>query len=73
MATHDDQPADRQHWPIRVITLGEEGGDDLSAVTTPADRLALVWELTERSWRLANRAMPQYTRAAMPIRVTRRA
>ena len=55
------------------MRLGEEGGDDLSAVTTPAERLALVWELTERSWRLGNRAMPQYARAAMPIRVIRRA
>jgi len=64
-------PASRQHWPIRVCLLGEGPGDDLSACTTPEQRIAMVWELTRRMWTLTGRAWPDYARAAMPGRVIR--
>jgi hypothetical protein len=59
--------------PIRVYRLGEEPGDDLSAVTTPEQRLAMVAELSRRMWSLTGRPVPSYSRAGMPVRVTRRA
>lgn len=54
-----------------MYRLGEEPGDDLSASTTVAERIAMVWELTVRAWALARRPMPGFTRAEMPIVVRR--
>jgi len=62
----------RRNWPIRIHRLGEESSDDLSAVTTPEERLAMVWELSERMWELTGRPIPQYERAEIPVTVVRR-
>jgi hypothetical protein len=51
----------------RVYRLGEEPTDDLSASTTPEERLAMVWELTARAWTLTARPVPSYERHHMPI------
>ena len=58
---------------VRVYRLGREPGDDLSAVSTPEQRLAMVAELSRRMWELTGRPVPSYPRAAMPGRVLRRA
>jgi hypothetical protein len=63
----------RRSWPIRIYRLGEEPGDDLSAVSTPEQRLAMVAELSRRLWSLTGRPVPSYTRAGIPGRVHRRA
>ena len=73
MSAPADRMRHRRNWPVRVYRLGEEPGDDLSATTTPEQRLAMVWELTARMWEITGRPWPSYTRAAMPIRVHRRA
>ena len=62
----------RRCWPVRLYRLGEEPGDDLSAVSTPEERLGMVAELSRRMWELTGRPMPTYPRAAMPGRVVRR-
>jgi hypothetical protein len=59
--------------PARVFRLGEEPGDDLSAVSTPEERLVMLAELSRRMWELTGRPVPSYSRAAMPGRVLRRA
>ena len=59
--------AARAAWPIRRFRLGEEPGDDLSATTTAAERLAMVWELTLDAWALTGKPLPTYTRAETPI------
>lgn len=61
----------RRDWPVSVHRLGEEPGDDLSATTTPEERLAMVWPLTLEAWRLTGRELPSYERSAMPVRVVR--
>jgi hypothetical protein len=62
----------RDAWCVRVYRLGEEPpGDDLSASTTPAQRLALVTQLSRRMWALSGRAVPSYVRAEMPVRILR--
>ena len=58
--------------PVRVYRLGEEPGDDLSASTTPEERLAMVWELTLRAWALSGRPIPTYERHEMPVIIQRR-
>jgi len=52
-------------WPVRIFRLGEEPGDDLSAVTTAEERLAMVGELSRRMWELTGRPVPSYPRAAL--------
>lgn len=63
--------AARGSWPIRVYRLGEEPEDDLSATTTPEERLAMLWELSLDAWALAGRQLPEYSRAETPVRIIR--
>ena len=69
--SREDRRQDRGSWPVRRYPLGHEPGDDLSAETTPQQRLAMVWELTLRAYRLAGRPLPRYARSEMPGRVLR--
>ncbi len=62
----------RKGLVVRKFRLGEEPGDDISAETTPEQRLAMVWELTERMWMLMGSRPCPYTRETMPGRVIRR-
>lgn len=61
----------RSRGPIRVFRLGEEPGDDLSAETTPEERIELVWELTRRMWELAGATAPPVPREHLPVRIIR--
>ncbi|HEX5385328.1 MAG TPA: hypothetical protein VFW66_01360 [Gemmatimonadales bacterium] len=72
MPRHEPDPAvARRAWPIHVYRLGQEPGDDLSAVTTAEQRLEMVAILSARMWTLTGRPRPSYRRAEMPIRVIR--
>ena len=70
MAPEDQALADRRrarrNWPIRRYDLGHEPSDDLSAHTSAAERLAMVWPLTLVSWALAGRQIPDYERENTP-------
>jgi|SRR5437588_7251974 len=68
MSRRDGDRAARGSWPIRVYRLGCEPGDDLSATTTAAERLAMVWPLTLEAWAMAGKALPIYSRGETPIR-----
>lgn len=57
--------------PVRIWRSGRAPTDDLLATTTPAERLAMVWAITRDVWALSGRTIPDYSRAAMPIRVIR--
>lgn len=66
--------AARKDWPVRRLTLAEAGADDdLSATTTPAQRLAMMWELALNAWTLTGQPLPSYSREQMPGRCTRAA
>lgn len=65
-------PLDSRHV-IRRFRLGEEPPDDLSASTSAEERVAMVALLSQRQWTLTGRPVPSYTRAAMPVRLLRRA
>jgi hypothetical protein len=58
----------RQSWPIRKFRLGSEPGPDLSAITTPEQRLEMVWPLTLEAWALTGRPIPKYSRSEIPVR-----
>jgi len=53
-------------WLTRVFQLGEEPRDDLVAVTTAEQRLAMVWELSQRMWALTGRPFPNRARQDLP-------
>ena len=62
----------RASWPGLKTTLAEApGAEDLSASTTPEQRLAMMWELTLGAWSLTGLPLPDYTRATMPGRLVR--
>ncbi len=63
--------APRRLWPVRVCRLSEEPGDDLSAESTPEQRLEMVAVVSRRLWELTGQPVPVYPRAAMPVRVLR--
>lgn len=63
--------ATRATWPVARYRLGEEPPDDLSEVTTPAERIAMMWFLAETAWKLAGRPWPRYERWSIPARLFR--
>lgn len=62
---------DRATWPVTRHRLGDEPGDDLTEVTTAAQRVAMMAELAETAWRLAGRPLPGYRRHEAPGRLFR--
>ncbi len=60
----------RAAWPISVHRL-DENTEDISDVTTPAERIAMMWPLAQEAWRLAGRPIPEYDRAHTPCRAFR--
>ena len=63
--------AARAAWPIACFALGDESADDISAVTTPAERIAMMRPLAETAWKLAGRPLPTYDRQHLPVRLFR--
>lgn len=55
---------------MRRFKLGEET-DDLSAVTTATERIAMMWPLAVEAWSLAGLSIPDYTRKTLPGRILR--
>jgi hypothetical protein len=53
---------------VTVSHLDDEPLDDLSEVTTAAERIAMMWPLAESAWRIAGRAIPDYDRRTTPTR-----
>lgn len=62
----------RNRWPVRVYRLGEEPSDNLSAMTTPEERLQMVTDLSRRAWELSGQPFPERPRALLPITVRHR-
>ncbi len=69
-----DRALPRASWPIHVFKLGDEPEDDLSSITTPQERLAMmwplaieVWSLAIEVWSLAGKQLPSYSREKIPI------
>lgn len=61
----------REGIVVRMHRLGEEPADDILSTTTPDQRLAMVWELTERMWMLQGSLPCPYTRETVPVRIVR--
>ena len=60
----------RAKWPVAVCRI-DESADDISDLTTAAERIAMMWPLAQEAWRLAGRPIPTYDRSHTPSRVFR--
>lgn len=67
MAERKRRAAARRSWPVHKVRPGEEPGEDLSASTTAAERIGMMWRLAQDAWALSGRPIPEYSRAEMPI------
>lgn len=69
MGGHADGKEDngRGSWPIRRYRLGEEPRDDQSELSTPEERLAMMWDLALDAWSLMGRPIPDYPRNETPV------
>lgn len=65
-----ERAARRSSWPVRRLALGDEA-DDLSAQTTAAERIAMMWPLALEAWKLAGLPIPDYERKDAPSRLVR--
>jgi hypothetical protein len=63
-------PKARREMTARVVSLHGREASDATVDGTVTERLALVARLSEASWRLTGRPLPEYTRATMPVVVT---
>ena len=63
--------AARQAWPLRRFELGAEPDDNIRPVTTPEQRLAMMWELALQAWQLTGRELPSYARHEIPGKLIR--
>lgn len=56
---------------IRRYALDGEPSEDLSASTTPAQRIGMMWTLARRAWTLMGKDLPVYPREEIPGRLIR--
>ena len=63
--------AGRSSWPIRRLTLAEEGQDSGVADCTGDERLAMMWTLAVDAWASSGNPWPEYARADAPGTVIR--
>ena len=59
----------RSTWPVRVVPLQRPSDDDLSATTTAAERIAMMWPLALDAWSTMGHPVPTYLREHAPIRI----
>lgn len=52
---------------VRVVSLTSPEAGDARMTGTPEELVGAVAELTAEAWRLAGRALPEYSRATMPV------
>lgn len=68
LMAESSRTTDRHKWLVRRFMLGSQPGDDLSAETTPEQRLEMMWPLAVEAWTLTGAALPNYTRRHTPVR-----
>ena len=66
-----ERAAARRRWPVSVYRLGQEPPEDLSDVTTAAERLAMMWPLAKEAFALAGHSVAPVPRSEMPVVVRR--
>ena len=66
-----ERAARRADWPIRRSTLREQASDDLSATTTPEERIGMMWPLAVEAWSIAGCKLPEGPIQELPSKLIR--
>jgi hypothetical protein len=61
----------RADWPGALTTLEAQSDAIIVRHGTPAERVAMVWQITLDVWASSGRELPEYSRATMPGRIIR--
>lgn len=61
----------RANWPGALTNLVEQRDAGIVTHGTPAERIAMVWRITQDVWASSGQPLPSYTRANMPGRIVR--
>ncbi len=61
---------DRSKMTVRVVALESDDAADARVGGTPAERLSLVSDLSERMWSLTGLPVPEYSRGTIPLKLT---
>ena len=59
------------HIPVRIVPLGSDEAEESYVEGTIDERLALVARLSRRAWAATGRPIAPYSRAAIPVVITR--
>ena len=57
--------------PVRIVPLSSDEAADAFVEGTIDERLALLARLSRRAWSASGRPLPSYTRATIPVIITR--
>jgi hypothetical protein len=57
--------------PVRIVSLSSDEAADAYVEGSIDERLALLARLSRRAWAATGRPMPNYTRATIPVVITR--
>ena len=63
-------PRERSAMTVRIVPLGSNEAGDSRVGGSPAERLALVRELSQRMWELTGHPLPSYARKNIPVKLT---
>jgi hypothetical protein len=59
----------RRRMTYRVVPLASPEAGESHLGDTPAERMAMLAELSRAAWLASGRVLPVYTRATMPFRM----
>jgi hypothetical protein len=62
--------SDRHNMTVRIVPLNSQDAGDARVGGTVTERLALIAELSRRSWGLTGITTPTYARQVIPFRLT---
>jgi hypothetical protein len=70
----EDRRALRSQWPVRVAPVAEleREEQDLSAVTTVAERFAIMWQIAQDVWAFRGEPVSESQLSRHPGRLIRR-
>lgn len=61
---------ERENMTVRIVPLRSQEAGDARVGGSISERLALVAELSRRSWMFTGRPAPEYKREDIPFRLT---
>ena len=64
-AAHKRKEA-RKNWPVNAVPSKSDSEITLAKTTSSAERLAMMWQISQDAWALTGKGFPEYQRHNMP-------